>query len=66
MSDWWHLGWSFKCAMLEKWLGNQKEKENINILTEDEYWELNQRLNAYDKLAEIKVEEWTMIKNNNN
>ena len=43
--------------MLEKSVDNQKEKENIKIFIEEKYWELNQRLNAYKKLAEIKVEE---------
>ena len=37
IEDWWHLGWSFKCEMLRKWLEKYKEKENINNLNEDEY-----------------------------
>ena len=46
MSNWWHLGWSFKCDMLEKWLGKYKASENIDNITEDEYKELNQKLSV--------------------
>ena len=46
ISDWWHLGWSFKCDMLEEWLGKYKSSEIIHNLTEDEYKELNQRLSV--------------------
>jgi len=44
MSDWWNVGWSFKCDMLGSYLKKYKASKNIIILTEEEYIKLNQKL----------------------
>ena len=30
MTNWWNIGWDFKCGVLKKWL--EKYKESVNIL----------------------------------
>jgi len=36
LTDWWNIGWDFKCEVLKKWLEKYKESENIINLNEEE------------------------------